>query len=212
MTRLRLILADDHQLVLHGLGSLLSTRYDIVARVTDGRSLYEATLQHRPDVVLSDISMPDEDGLAVSRRLLEAEPQTRIVLITMHQDPKTVASALEAGVRGFILKSEAVNELFSAIETVMAGRTYVSPKISSASTPDPEPSDVSTSTRDTLTKRQLEVLRLLGQGRSMKEVASELHISPRTVAFHKYRIMEILELQTNADLIRHALALDPEPL
>ena len=205
MIRLRLVLADDHRLVLDGLESLLADRYDVVARVTDGHALFEAVTRHRPDLVLSDVAMPQEDGLAVSRRLLEADPQVRIVLITMNEDPYMATEALEVGVRGYVLKSEASRELFTAIETVMAGGTYTSPALSNTSSGTPSAADDPLAN---LTKRQLEVLRLLGRGYTMKQVAGELHISPRTVAFHKYRIMEQLGVHTNAELIRHALAID----
>ncbi|MCA9709104.1 MAG: response regulator transcription factor [Myxococcales bacterium] len=210
MTRARLVLADDHRLVLDGLGSLLSDRYEIVARVTDGSALFEAAMAHKPDVVVSDVSMPVEDGLSAARRLLEAAPQTRIVLVTMNQDRNMAAEAQQAGVLGYVLKSEASHELFLAIDAAMAGRTYTSPSLSSGPAPLPCPAQSADSPLARLTERQRQVLRLLGRGRSMKEVASELHISPRTVAFHKYRIMELLGVQTNADLIRVALSLETE--
>ena len=209
MTRTRIALADDHQLVLDGLESLLSSRYQIVARATNGEDLYAAVEQHEPDVVVSDVSMPREDGISATRRIMAAFPQTRVVLVTMNDDPMIATQALEAGARGYVLKSEASRELFTAIDAVVAGQTYRSLALSGGGDSDAEVSHQQTP--PTLTDRQVEVLRLLGRGCSMKEVAAELHISPRTVAFHKYRIMEQLGISTNAELVRRAMALGLTP-
>lgn len=204
--RPRLILADDHRLVLDGLDSLLSKHYEIVARVTDGRTLFCEAERLRPDVVVSDVSMPHEDGLSAARRILQAVSNVRIVLVTMSDDPALASEALGLGIHGYVLKSEASRELFMAVETVIADRTYISPVLSMENSSEsllmaqaPPPS---------LTERQIEVLRFLGRGGTMKEIASKLHISPRTVAFHKYRIMEQLGIHSNAELVRYALAID----
>lgn len=204
-TKIRLIIADDHQIVLDGLELLLAQKYEVVARVTNGSALFDAVQEHRPQVVVSDIRMPEEDGLSAARRILAVLPKTRIVLVTMDDDPAIASAAIKAGAHGYVLKSEASRELFTAIETVVSSETYISPALSSARpdlalAPDPQlPAN--------LTQRQVEVLRRLGQGLTMKEVAAKIHISPRTVAFHKYRIMEQLGIQTNAELIRYALSL-----
>ncbi|MEM9456927.1 MAG: response regulator transcription factor [Myxococcota bacterium] len=203
--KIRLILADDHQIVLDGLELLLAQKYEVVARVTNGSALFDEVQKHRPEVVVSDVRMPEEDGLSAARRILAVLPKTRVVLVTMDDDPAIASAAIKAGAHGYVLKSEASRELFTAIETVVSGETYISPALSSArpdpaKAPDPKiPAN--------LTERQVEVLRQLGQGLTMKEVAAKIHISPRTVAFHKYRIMEQLGVQTNAELIRYALSL-----
>jgi DNA-binding NarL/FixJ family response regulator len=200
MSRPSLVLADDHLLVLEGLEALLRQHYEIVARVTDGRALIEVVARLRPDVVVSDIAMPEIDGLTATARIRTLSPSTKIVLVTMSDDPAMVNTARRAGASGYVLKTHASTRLVATIDAALAGLplqdsgTEVVPPRGEHGPPG-------------LTERQLEVLRLLGQGLTMKEIGAALHISKRTVAFHKYRIMELLGLETNADIVRYALSL-----
>jgi len=197
MSRSRLILADDHQLLLEGLEAILRPHYDIVARATNGKALVEATERLRPDVVVSDVSMPELDGLSATIRIRERCPETKVVLVTMLHDPATARQALRIGASAYVLKTEAGKQLVTAIEEVLKGGTYVGPVLDiDGAEPGAEPAAA-------LTPRQLEVLYQLGQGLTMKEIGRALCISARTVAFHKYRIMEQLGIETNAELLRY---------
>jgi len=197
MSRSRLILADDHQLLLEGLEAILRPHYDVVARATNGKALVEATERLRPDVVVSDVSMPELDGLSATIRIRERCPETKVVLVTMLHDPATARQALRIGASAYVLKTEAGKQLVTAIEEVLKGGTYVGPVLDiDGAGPGAEPAI-------TLTPRQLEVLDQLGQGLTMKEIGRALCISARTVAFHKYRIMEQLGIETNAELLRY---------
>ncbi|MEX1364622.1 MAG: response regulator transcription factor [Nannocystaceae bacterium] len=206
MTRPRIVLADDHVVMLEGLRALLQPRYDVVACVHDGHALIEAVLEHAPDVVVSDISMPG-DGFEAARRIRELAPKTQVVLLTMNDSPALAAGALRLGVSAYVLKTEAADELEAAIDAALAGQTHLSPGLVDETLSElsgrPEPNRRGMVAE--LTDRQLEVLRLLGRGYTMKEAAEHLHISPRTVAFHKYRIMEVMEVKTSAELIRKAI-------
>ncbi|MCA9651020.1 MAG: response regulator transcription factor [Myxococcales bacterium] len=206
MSRPRLVLADDHVVMLEGLRALLQQRYHVVACVSDGDSLIAAVQEHAPDVVVSDISMPG-DGFDAARRIREIAPATKVVLLTMNDSPALAAGALRMGVSAYVLKTEAAAELSTAIEAALAGRTHLSrglvDETLSQLTGRVEPSR--RGLVHELTDRQIAVLRLLGRGLTMKEVAHELHISPRTVAFHKYRIMEVVGAKSSAELIRVAV-------
>lgn len=197
--RARIVFADDHRVFLEGLRSLLEPSYDVVGMFTDGKALVHAVLHQAPDVVVTDISMPGGDGLEAARRILELRPDVGVVLLTMNDSPAIAATAMRMGVRGYVLKTDASTDLEAAIEAALAGdkhlsQTLVSGTVSQLSGEEP------------LTERQLEVLRLLGLGHTMKEVATALSLSPRTVAFHKYRIMEALGVHSNAALLQHAVA------
>jgi DNA-binding NarL/FixJ family response regulator len=204
MTRARILLADDHVVMLEGLRSLLERHYDVIDTVTDGNALVQAVLHHAPDVAVTDVSMPGGDGLEAARRIRELAPRTRVVLLTMNDSPELAASAMRSGVSGYVLKTDAATDLVTAIDAALQGgnhlsHTLVGRTVAQLSAAEPR------SAHEELTTRQLEVLRLLGQGRTMKEVAVELGVSPRTVAFHKYRIMEVLGIHSNAELIQHAV-------
>lgn len=206
MSRPRLVIADDHVVMLEGLGALLQPTYDVIACVRDGKSLIAAVQEHAPDVVVSDVSMPG-DGFDTARRLRELAPGTKVVLLTMNDSPALAASALRMGISAYVLKTEAAAELATAIEAALAGRTHLSPSLV-ADTLSQLAGGPESSRRGTvaeLTERQVEVMRLLGRGLTMKEIAERLHISPRTVAFHKYRLMEVLGVKTNAELVRAAV-------
>lgn len=200
MSRTSLVLADDHVLMLEGLEALLRRHYDVLARVTDGRALVEAVVRLSPDVVVCDIAMPILDGLGATAEIRTLSPATKIVLVTMSDEPALVDEAHRLGASGLVLKTQASTRLVATIDAAISAKPGAEPKVEA---PRPElkalPSE--------LTERQIEVLRLLGQGLAMKEIGSRLHISKRTVAFHKYRIMELIGLETNADIVRYSLAL-----
>ena len=215
MPRATVLLADDHTVVAEGLASLLRTEFSVVGTVTDGTQLLEAARQLRPDVIVTDLSMPGVSGLDALRRLkVDAPVPTaakgssapkvpRVIVLTMHADVDLAAEALRAGASGFILKDAAGTELVAAIRAVLRGNTYLTPELAD---------DVlgilkepGAPRREKLTLRQREVLRLLADGRTMKQVAATLGVSPRTVETHKYQIMEALGLASTAELIRYAV-------
>ena len=202
--RARILLADDHALLLDALRQLLEPAYEVVAAVTDGRALLEAAERLQPDVVIADISMPLLNGLDACEQIMDLLPGAKVIILTMNEDPDVAAEALRRGATGFALKKSASSELFDALDTVLQGRAYLSPAISSL----PASTFVSMSGPEsppTLTPRQREVLQLLAEGKSMKEAAGILNVAPRTIAFHKYAIMERHGLGTNAELVRFAV-------
>ena len=201
MRRARIVLADDHVVMQQGLRALLQPRYDVVACVSTADTLVAAVQEHEPDVVVSDISMPG-DGLDAFRRIRERWPGTRVVFLTMNDSAALAASALRQGASGYVLKTEAAEQLAHAIEAALAGRTHLSPELAEDTLA--HLTDRSHAAQ-ALTERQLDVLRLLGRGCTMKEIAERLCISPRTVAFHKYRIMEVMGVKTTAELLRKAM-------
>jgi DNA-binding NarL/FixJ family response regulator len=204
--RPRVLLADDHLMVAEALKSLLATEFDLVGVVEDGRALVEAAVRLRPDVIVADITMPNLNGIDALIRLREDGNDVPVVFLTMQRDVTFARRALEAGAAGFVLKHSAPAELVSALHAALEGRTYLTPRLAGEvleamkqgpeKTPDPIGS---------LTPRQREVLQLLAEGRSAKEIASRLSISARTVEFHKYQMMELLKLHTNAELIHFAI-------
>jgi DNA-binding NarL/FixJ family response regulator len=202
MPRTTLLIADDHAVVAQALAQMLARAYDVVAIVNDGVEVVEAARRLRPDVIVSDLSMPGLSGLDALRRLKAEGVRTRVIFLTMYDDPALAAEAMRAGASGYLLKQAAGEELLAAIRDVLAGRVYVSPKLAGdviASIASPRPAS-----DDKLTLRQREVLRLVAQGKSMKEVAAVLHLSPRTVETHKYEMMHSLGVHTTAELIRFA--------
>jgi DNA-binding NarL/FixJ family response regulator len=196
-----LILADDHRMVLDGLELLLRPHFDVVACASDGKVLVQKALELRPDLVLSDVSMPALGGVDAARRILAGAPKIRIVLMTMNDNQSFADDALCAGVSGYVLKTEPAADVLTALDAALDGRQYVSPMLRIPENKDP---------RAPLTTRQQQVLQGLRRGLTMKQVGSELHISPRTVAFHKYRVMGLLGVRTNAELIARALYMDLE--
>jgi DNA-binding NarL/FixJ family response regulator len=200
---IKVLLADDHAIVSQGLAALLKERFDLVGTVSDGRALVSAVEELSPDVVVTDISMPGLNGLDAIRHIRKSKVSVKVLVLTMHAEPNLVAEALKAGASGYLLKTSAVEELETAIVEVLKGRTYVTPLIAK---------DVFSLLIDTgggeaerLTLRQREVLQLIAEGRTMKEVASILNISPRTAESHKYEMMNVLGCQTTADLIHYAI-------
>lgn len=206
MHKPRILLADDHALVLEGFRRILEGRYELVGTVEDGRSLLEAAKKLQPEIIILDVSMPLLNGIDATAQLKKLCPKTKIIVVTMHSDTDYVRSAFEAGASAYVLKRSAVDELEQAIRAVLAGHSYITPLITR------ELLDVFLSRAseksggtDGLTTRQREVLQLLAEGRTAKEIAGLLNISSRTVEFHKGQILTQLNLQTTADLIKYAL-------
>ena len=204
--RPRVLLADDHLLVAEALKSLLTPEFDLVGVVEDGRELVEAAQTLRPDVIVADITMPHLNGIDALVRLRQGGDRTPVVFLTMHRDATFARRALDAGASGFVLKHSAAFELVAAMRAALQGKTYLTPQLAAevveAMKEGPEQTDDPIAS---LTPRQREVLQLLAEGRSAKEIASALDISARTVEFHKYQMMETLDLHTNAELIHFAI-------
>ena len=204
MTPPRVLLADDHTLVAEAFKQLLEPEYSVVGTVTDGRTLLAVAPKLNPDIILLDISMPLLNGLDAGRRLKQAMPAVKLIYLTVNEDPQLAAEAFRLGAAGYVVKSAVASELFQAIQEVLKGKSYVSPLVTKAlvdSLKNPKHRHGS----EKLTARQREVLQLLAEGHAMKQVAAMLAITARTVAFHKYRIMEELGFKTNAELIRFAV-------
>ena len=205
MTAARVMLADDHTILVEAFRKLLEPHYEIVGTVADGRALVEVAPQLKPDVIVVDIGMPLMNGLEAGLRLKDLMPSTKLIFLTMNEDPDLAAEAMRRGASGYLLKSSAASELIRAIQMAMKGKTYVTAQIarklqkSFANNPQPR------ARAKTLTPRQREVIQLLAEGKSMKEVADVLNVTPRTVAFHKYRVMDELNLNTTAELIQFAI-------
>lgn len=205
MKKPRILLADDHAMICAGYQSLLAPQYEVIGSVGDGRALLKAASEMKPDVVLVDIGMPLLNGLDAGRELKKAMPAVKIIFLTMNLDPDLAREALKIGASGYLLKTSEGEELLTAVHQVLQGRSYVTPHIHRAM----EESFIrnpNTSVRsEHLTSRQVEILQMLAEGKSMKEIAYLLQISFRTVRFHKYRIMEELKLTTNAELVQYAV-------
>lgn len=202
----RVLLADDHLLVAEALKSLLAAEFELVGVVEDGLAMVEAARELRPDVIVADVTMPRLNGIGALLRLRQEAIRVPVVFLTMHRDVSFARRALEAGASGFVLKHSAPFELIQAIRAALEGKTYLTPQLAAevleAMSEGPKGSKDPVAA---LTPRQLEVLQLLAEGRSAKEIASSLSISPRTVEFHKYQMMESLGLHTSAELIHFAI-------
>jgi len=203
----RVLLADDHTLVLEGFRKLLEEHCELVGTSEDGRALIEAAERLEPDLVLLDISMPRLNGIDAARKLKKYHPAMKIIFVTMHADASYVNEAFQAGASGYLLKRSAAQELVQAIQVVMNGDFYLTPLI----TKDVisgllTPGRTHLPAAEDLTARQREILQLVAEGYSAKEIASQLKISHRTIEFHKAKIMEELNLHTTADLVKYAIA------
>jgi DNA-binding NarL/FixJ family response regulator len=206
MNRPKIVIADDHNLVAELCRTLLEKEYEIVSTVSDGDALIRATLQFKPQVIVVDIGMPLVNGLDAGQRIKHMVPSVKIIFLTMNGGTDLAAEAFRRGASGFLLKTCATDELLVAVRNVLKGRSY----LSSAMTKDavdfllrqgrPLVEDA-----ERLTDRQREVLELLAEGKSMKEVATTLKVTARTVAFHKYRIMEVLGVKSSAALVQYAM-------
>jgi DNA-binding NarL/FixJ family response regulator len=199
--RPRILLADDHVILLEAFRALLEPEFEVVGMVTDGRALLTECPRLNPDVVLIDISMPLLNGLDAGRQLKAQRRSVKLIYLTMNPDPDLAGEALRLGASGYVLKSSAAGELTTAIREALRGRTYITPLI----THDVVGSLIARRSGPELTTRQREVLQLLAEGRSMKEVGTILNVAARTVAFHKYRMMEQLRLKSSAELIQFAV-------
>ena len=206
MKRISVLLADDHRIVAEGLKRLLEPEFDLVGVVEDGRSLLTAAGDLKPDVIVSDITMPELNGVEALEELKKDNPDVRMVFLTMHHNVAYARRALDAGAKGFVLKHSASEELILAVQAAAAGRTFVTPDIAGEVLEAMRAGDeVDFDPVRKLTLRQREILRLVVDGHSAKAIAARLDISPRTVEFHKYSMMETLGVSTSADLIRFAL-------
>lgn len=202
--RAKVLIADDHAMFAEGVRRLLEKDYDVVGSVVDGRMLLEEAERLRPDVVIADISMPSLNGIDAARQLRAANKRLKIVMLTMHEDVTLASRAFEMGVSGYLLKHSAADELLTALREVLIGRTYITPRIAGdllqvMQTRDGKAQEVQ------LTGREREVLQLLAEGKSMKEIASALDLSTRTVEFHKYNLMDKTGLRTTGELTRYAV-------
>ena len=205
MRRARILLADDHRLLLEAFEKLLEPEFEVVGTATDGRALLVAARKLKPDIVVLDIAMPLLNGMDAARRLKQMMPEIKLIFLTVNEDPAFASEAFRIGASGYLLKNSAASELFQAIEAVLKGKSYVTPLITQGVIESFQYDHARSEASVKLTPRQREVLQLLAEGHSMKVAANILEVSPRTVAFHKYRIMERLQLNTNADLIQFAI-------
>jgi signal transduction histidine kinase len=203
--RPRVLIADDHTLVAEACKNLLEGEFDVVGIVGDGRALIEAASVLTPDVAVVDICMPRMNGLDAGEQIRNMKRTIKVVYLTMNQDPSLAAAAFRRGASAFLLKSSAASELLDAIRAVLNGRHYVSRLIANDYFDLSVEYANTTATPGRLTDRQRQVLQLLSEGRSMKEVAGLLNLTPRTVAFHKYRIKEVLHLKNNSELVQYAI-------
>jgi DNA-binding NarL/FixJ family response regulator len=204
-TRARVLLADDHVLLLEAFRRMLEPAVEVVGAVKDGAALVEQALALEPDLVVADVSMPRMNGLEAARRLRGELPRTRVVFLTVNEDPQMAAEAFALGASGYLLKSSTATELQEAIRAVLAGRRYLSQRLAGG---DPEALPAAASADrplEQLTLRERDVLKLLAEGLSMKQIGAELGIAARTVAFHKYRMMETLGVRTSAELVSFAV-------
>ena len=202
----RIIIADDHTLVAEACRKLLEQDYEVVATVSDGRALVRAVAELRPHLVIVDVAMPILNGLDAGQQAKELIPSVKLIFLTMNHDADLAAEAFRRGASGYLVKTCAASELVVAVREVLRGKSYLSPMIAKDTVDfllrqDKKMVDES----DRLTERQREVLQLLAEGKCMKDVASVLNVTTRTVAFHKYRIMEVLNIKTNAALIQYAI-------
>jgi len=204
MSRPRVLLADDHALLLGAFEKLLADEFDIVGQVSDGRAVVAAAETLNPDVVVLDISMPLLNGLEAGRQIKQKSRGVKLVFLTMNEDADLAAEAFRAGASAYVLKRSAASELMTAIREVVQGRSYITPLITEGVVGSLLNVDEAKN-RHELTPRQVEVLQLLAEGRSMKEVARVLDLTPRTIAFHKYRMMEQLGVKSTAELVQYAV-------
>jgi DNA-binding NarL/FixJ family response regulator len=199
----RVLLADDHTLLLGAFEKLLAGVCEIVGQVTDGRALVAAADALKPDLILLDISMPLLNGLEAGRQIKQKLRHVKLVFLTMNEDSDLAAEAFRSGASAYLLKRSAASELATAIHEVMQGRSYITPLVTEGLVGSLM--NVPQRSSQELTSRQREVLQLLAEGKSMKEVAGLLSLTARTVAFHKYRMMEQLKVKSSAELIQYAI-------
>jgi DNA-binding NarL/FixJ family response regulator len=206
MSRPRVLLADDHRVVSEGLKHLLAEDFELVGMVEDGRALVEAAKKLRPDVIVADIAMPHLNGIEAMAQLKRDNPRIKVVFLTMHHNAAYARRALELGAAGFVVKHSAAAELVMAIRAALKGQTFITPALASEVLRQAQHGSRETDDpARLLTPRQREILVLLAEGRSAKQIAATLAISARTVEFHKYQMMETQGLHTTAELIHFAI-------
>jgi DNA-binding NarL/FixJ family response regulator len=205
MQRIRVILADDHKLILDALKNLLEPEFQVVGTFGDGHTLVEEAPALKPNVIVLDVGMPTMNGLSAGQRLRQVLPNVKLIYLTMNQDPDLAAEAFRLGAKGYLLKTSAGSELVDAIRAVIRGGSYVTPLMTEDVLEPFVNHFKNLKSTSHLTLRQKEVLQLLAEGRSMKEAAYILNESPRTVAFHKYTMMEHLHIKTSAELVQYAM-------
>ncbi len=204
MKNIRVLLADDHPMTLEGLRAFLQPHIQNIETVTDGRALVEAALRLKPELIILDITMPLLNGIDAAVQIKKSLPEVKLLFVTMHASPAYLEAALSAGATGYVLKSSAREELLEAIQSVLNGRIYVTPSLSSEHLERfQDPSRAAATLR--LSTREREVLQLIAEGRPNKEIAHLLDISIKTVAFHRENIKRKLGLRTTADLTKHAV-------
>jgi DNA-binding NarL/FixJ family response regulator len=208
MTRPRILLADDHRLLREAFAKLLESECEVVGAVADGRAVLDEAPRLQPDIVILDVAMPLLNGLDAARQLRKVMPEVKVIFLTMSEDPDVAAEAFRVGASGYLLKNSATSELLQAIQEVACGRSYITPLATQGLVERLlRPTTVAKPVE--LSARQREVLQLLVEGHTMKEIAGILKITPRTVAFHKYSIMEVLGAKSLAELIQYALKSGP---
>lgn len=203
--RPRILLADDHTMLLEAFRRLLESRCEIIGAVGDGHALVDLAGSTQPELIVLDVSMPLLNGLDACAQLRRKMPDVKFVFLTVNEDPDLAAEAIRIGASGFLLKSSAAGELFVAIEHALAGKIYITPLITNGVPLAQFLKQTSKPAAEKLTSRQREFLQLLAEGHPMKEIADLLHVTVRTVAFHKYKIMEQLGLKTNTDLVHYSV-------
>jgi DNA-binding NarL/FixJ family response regulator len=203
--RAKLLIADDHTLLAEACKSFLEPEFEVVGIVDNGRALLRLVLEVRPDVVILDIAMPQLNGLDAGDQIKRIAPATKLVFLTMNMSPEVAAEALRRGGSAYVVKTAAADELVRAIRRALKSESYLSPSITKETVDFLLRSGSSQPDRKRITARQAEVLQLLAEGMSMKQIASVLNLKPGTVAFHKYRMMEILGLKSNAELLQYAI-------
>jgi DNA-binding NarL/FixJ family response regulator len=205
-SRSRILIADDHTLIAELCRKLLDMEFDVVGTVSDGHALVRAAHELKPDVVLVDIAMPILNGLDAGKQVKEMLPAVKLVYLTMNPDIEVAAEAFRRGASGYLLKTCAASELVVAVRDVLRGKSYMSPALSRDTVNFLRKQHKSLVSEDErLTQRQREVLQLLAEGKVMKEVSNILHMSTRTVAYHKYRMMEVLGAKSTAELVKYAV-------
>jgi DNA-binding NarL/FixJ family response regulator len=205
MGRIRILLADDHTMISAGFQKLLEPHYEVVGSVADGFALLKAAAKLKPDVVLLDVGMPLLNGLDAARELKKVMPGVKLIFLTMNPDSDIASEAFRIGASAYLLKTSQPSELLQAVHDVVRGITYVTPQISRAMEENFIRDPNALNRRKELTDRQREVLQMLAEGRSLKEIAYVLKITHRTVRFHKARIMEELGITTNSELVKYAI-------
>jgi DNA-binding NarL/FixJ family response regulator len=205
MNRPKILLADDHVLMAEALQHLLQADFDVVGRVSDGRALLKAAAELKPDLVVVDIAMPLLNGLDAGERLKVLHPDIKVIYLTQNREPRSAAEAFRRGASAYLVKDSAASELTTAIREALRGRSYVSPLVARGMVDRATDSIADPVSLRELSPREREVLQLLAEGKSMKEVAAVLDISSKTVEFHKYRIMELLGVKTTAELVQDAI-------